>query len=93
MGFINNKDSICALSYQPIVNEIAVNVLDKEGVDIDVALIIANSVFNKLKSSNIRECVRIARLAKNDPSKVNKIIETFAKYEINDTQNGKMNLY
>jgi MoxR-like ATPase len=61
--------------------EIAVNVLDKEeGVDIDVALIIANSVFHKLKSSNIRECVRIARLVKNDPAQVNEMIETFAKY-------------
>ena len=85
MGFINNKDSICALSYQPIVNEIAVNVLDKEGVDIDVALIIADRVYNRLRSSNIRECVRIARLARNDPSQVNKIIETFAKYETNDS--------
>ena len=61
--------------------EIAVNILDKEeGVDRDVALTIADSVFNRLKSSNIRECVRIARLAKNDPAQVNEIIETFAKY-------------
>ena len=64
--------------------EIVVNILErKEGIDRDVALIIADGVFNKLKSSNIRECVRIARLAKNDPSQVNKIIETFAKYEMN----------
>jgi Holliday junction DNA helicase RuvB len=62
--------------------EIVVNVLDREeGVDRDIALIIADGVFNKLKSSNIRECVRIARLAKNDPARVNKIIDTFAKYE------------
>jgi hypothetical protein len=27
-----------------------------------------------------RECVRIARLAKNDSAQVNKIIDTFAKY-------------
>jgi DNA polymerase III delta prime subunit len=73
--------------------EIAVNILDKEGVDRNVALIIADSVFNKLKSSNIRECVRIARLAKNDSSQVDKIIETFTKYKMNDNQNGKMNLY
>ena len=33
-----------------------------------------------LKSSNIRECVRIARLAKNDSVQVNRIIDTFAKY-------------
>jgi hypothetical protein len=50
------------------------------GVDGDVALIIADGVFNKLQSSNIRECVRIARLVKNDPAQVNRIIDTFAKY-------------
>jgi MoxR-like ATPase len=61
--------------------EIVVNVLDREeGVDRDVALLIADGVFNRLKSSNIRECVRIARLAKNDYTQVNKIIDMFAKY-------------
>jgi holliday junction DNA helicase RuvB len=64
--------------------EIVLNVLDREeGVDKDVALIIADGVFNKLRSSNIRECVRIARLVKNDPSQVNRIIDTFAKYGMN----------
>ena len=43
-------------------------------------------IFNRLKSSNIRECVRIARLAKNDCAQVNRIIDTFAKYG-NDKQN------
>lgn len=66
--------------------EIAVNVLDREeGGDRDVALIIADGVFNKLQSSNIRECVRIARLVKNDPSQVNRIIDTFAKYRMINT--------
>ena len=66
--------------------EIVVNVLDREeGVDGDIALLIAETVFHELKSSNVRECIRIARLAKNDPSQVNRIIETFAKYEMNDT--------
>jgi hypothetical protein len=38
-----------------------VNILDREeGIDRDVALLIADGVFNRLKSSNIRECVRIA---------------------------------
>ena len=61
--------------------EIVVNVLDREeGVDRDVALIIADGVYNRLKSTNIRECVRIARLTKNDSAQVNKIIDTFAKY-------------
>src|ERR671923_51586 len=61
--------------------EIVVNVLDREeGVDRDIALLIANGVFNRLKSSNIRECVRIARLARNDLTQVNRIVDTFAKY-------------
>jgi holliday junction DNA helicase RuvB len=67
---------------------IVVNVLDKEeGVDRDIALLIADGVvYNRLKSSNIRECVRIARLAKNDSAQVNKIISTFAKYGTIDSQ-------
>jgi MoxR-like ATPase len=60
--------------------EIVVNVLDREGIDRDIALLIADGVFNRLKSSNIRECVRIARLARNDPTQINRILDTFAKY-------------
>ena len=61
--------------------EIVINVLDREeGVDRDIALLIADGVFNRLKSSNIRECVRIARLAGNDSAQVNQIIDTFTKY-------------
>ena len=57
------------------------NVLDREeGVDRDIALLIADGVYNMLKSTNIRECVRIARLAKNDSVQVNRIMDTFAKY-------------
>jgi Holliday junction DNA helicase RuvB len=68
--------------------EIVVNVLDREeGVDRNAALIIADGVFNRLKSSNIRECVRIARLAKNNTVQVNKIIDTFVKYERNNIGN------
>jgi MoxR-like ATPase len=66
--------------------EIVVNILDREeGVDRDVALLIADGVYNRLKSSNIRECVRIARLAKNDSAQVNRIIDTFAKYGMTET--------
>jgi MoxR-like ATPase len=61
--------------------EIVVNVLDRdEGVNRDIALLIADGVYNRLKNTNIRECVRIARLAKNDSAQVNRIIDTFAKY-------------
>jgi Cdc6-like AAA superfamily ATPase len=62
--------------------EIVMNVLDrKEGVDRDIAFLIADGVYNRLKSTNIRECVRIARLAKNDSAQINRIIDTFAKYD------------
>jgi hypothetical protein len=45
---------------------------------LNIALLIADGAV--LKTSNIRECVRIARLAKNDSAQVNKIIDTFARY-------------
>jgi Holliday junction DNA helicase RuvB len=61
--------------------QIVANVLDREeGVDKDIALLIADGVYDRLKSTNVRECVRIARLAKNDSAQVNKIIDTFSKY-------------
>jgi MoxR-like ATPase len=60
--------------------EIVVNVLDREGIDRDIALLIADGVYNRLKSSNIRECIRIARLVKNYSAQVNRIIDTFVKY-------------
>jgi MoxR-like ATPase len=66
--------------------EIAVNILDKEeGIDRDVALLIADGVYNRLKSSNIRECIRVARLARNDSTQVNRIIDTFVEYEMVST--------
>jgi serine/threonine protein phosphatase PrpC len=74
--------------------EIVVNVLDREeGVDRNAALIIADGVFNRLKSSNIRECIRIARLAKNNTVQVNKIIDTFVKYEMTTKCNDDMGYY
>jgi hypothetical protein len=60
------------------------NILDREeGVDRDTALLIADGVYNTLKRSNLRECIRIARLARNDSAQVNRIIDTFAKYGMN----------
>jgi MoxR-like ATPase len=64
--------------------EIVVNVLDREeGVDRDIALLIADGVYNRLKSSNIRECIRIARLARNNSSRVNQLVDTFVTYDDN----------
>jgi hypothetical protein len=55
----------------------------EENIETDVAKIIAESVFNNL-STNIRECVRIARLVGNDVSKVAHLIEIFTRYYNND---------
>jgi Holliday junction DNA helicase RuvB len=75
------------MHFKPYTEEefvnIAVEILDREeGLDRDVATIIAEAVFNRLKSTNIRECIRIARLTHGDidVSKLDKILETFAKY-------------
>lgn len=63
--------------------DIAVEILDREeGLDKDVATVIADAVFNRLKSTNIRECIRISRLTRGDidHSKLDKILDTFVKY-------------
>jgi MoxR-like ATPase len=61
--------------------QIVVNVLDREeGVDRDMALLIADAVYNRLKTTNIRECVRIARLAKNNAERLDQIVDIFSKY-------------
>jgi holliday junction DNA helicase RuvB len=63
--------------------DIAVEILDREeGVDRDVAAIIADGAFNRLKSTNIRDCVRIARLIRTDYdlSNLDRVIDTFVKY-------------
>jgi len=53
----------------------------EEGIEKDVATVIAEFVFNK-PSANIRECVRIARLAGNDFSKVKLITDISTKYGV-----------
>jgi MoxR-like ATPase len=77
------------IHFKPYTEEefvkIVVSVLDREeGIDRDIGLLIADGVYNRLKSSNIRECVRIARLSKNDSIQVNRIIDTFAKYGVTE---------
>jgi DNA replicative helicase MCM subunit Mcm2 (Cdc46/Mcm family) len=76
------------IHFKPYTEEefvnIAVEVLDREeAVDRDIATTIADAVFNRLHSTNIRECVRIARLTRSDNNlaTLDKIIETFAKYK------------
>ena len=44
--------------------EIVVNILDREeGIDRDIALLIADGVYNRLKSSNIRMPLRHLRVS------------------------------
>jgi Holliday junction DNA helicase RuvB len=75
------------MHFKPYTEEefvnIAVEILDREeGLDKDVATVIADAVFNRLKSTNIRECIRIARLTRGDidHSKLDRILDTFVKY-------------
>jgi Holliday junction DNA helicase RuvB len=65
--------------------EITVKLLDKEeGIERDIATLIAEAVFKKLESTNVRECLRIARLAGNDVPNVQNVIDTFGKYRTSD---------
>ena len=60
--------------------EIAVNVLNRdEGIEKDVAKFIAELVFDKL-SKNIRECIRIARLADNNIAKAQRVVDMLTTY-------------
>jgi hypothetical protein len=60
--------------------EIAINVLNRdEGIEKDVAKFIAELVFDKL-SSNIRECVRVARLADNNIAQAQRVINMLTIY-------------
>jgi hypothetical protein len=60
--------------------EIAVNVLNREErIEKDVAKFIAELVFDKL-SSNIRECIRIVRLADNSIAKAQRVVDMLTTY-------------
>ena len=60
--------------------EITVNVLNRdEGIEKNVAKCIAELVFDKL-SSNMRECIRIARLADNNIAKAQRVVNMLITY-------------
>jgi Holliday junction DNA helicase RuvB len=44
--------------------EVSVHILGREGLGPDVAAAIAQAVWTKLKSKDIRDCIKIARLAR-----------------------------
>jgi MoxR-like ATPase len=61
--------------------EITTRVLkEKEGTDPSTAALIADTVWNKMKSSNVRDCLRIGRLVKS-PDEVSQIVNVFTKYD------------
>jgi Holliday junction DNA helicase RuvB len=61
------------------VKAICVNILkNREGCSEELAAKIADSVVNKLKSKDPRDCVKVARLAKT-PEEVDKVVEILVK--------------
>jgi Holliday junction DNA helicase RuvB len=84
-----------AIHLKPYTEEefvkIAVEILERqEGIDREIAALIAEAVFNKLKSANIRECIRIARLARDNLSEIQKVIDTFLKYSDSSSNNSML---
>ncbi|MGC1932592.1 MAG: hypothetical protein WA667_26765 [Candidatus Nitrosopolaris sp.] len=59
--------------------EVASHMLVHEGVESQLASKIANAVWQKMKSKDIRDCLKIGRLAKSDED-VNWIVDTFKNY-------------
>jgi Holliday junction DNA helicase RuvB len=69
--------------------DIAVKVLNRdENTDRDTATYIARLVFDKL-SGNIRECVRIARLAGNDTIRARRVIDLIYDSEYRDNTSNR----
>nr|WP_294807930.1 ATP-binding protein [uncultured Nitrososphaera sp.] len=60
--------------------EICTHLLAREGVAPDVAAATADAVWNKLKSKDIRDCVKLSRLAKNKED-VEWIAQTMRNYK------------
>ena len=84
-----------AIHLKPYTEEefvkIAVEILERqEGIDREIAVLIDEAVFNKLKSANIRECIRIARLARDNLSEIQKVIDTFLKYSDSSSNNSML---
>jgi DNA helicase TIP49 (TBP-interacting protein) len=71
---------------------------EEECIDMDIADFISDVVWNKMKSANIRDCIRIGYMVAAASTSTNKesikkenviwIVETFLKY--NNNQNIKM---
>jgi hypothetical protein len=60
---------------------ISIQVLEKERINRDVAVIIADAVLNRHRCRNIRECIKTARLVGgNEVSRTQRVIHAFVKY-------------
>jgi Holliday junction DNA helicase RuvB len=60
--------------------EVAVHLLSREGISREIAIATAETVWSKMKSKDIRDCVKIGHLAKTKDD-VNWIAETLKNYK------------
>jgi Holliday junction DNA helicase RuvB len=60
--------------------EVAVHILSREGVSIEIATAVADAVWSRMKSKDIRDCLKIGHLAKTKDD-VNWIVETLKNYK------------
>ena len=60
--------------------EVAVHILGREGVSIEIATAVADAVWSRMKSKDIRDCLKIGHLAKTKDD-VNWIVETLKNYK------------
>jgi Holliday junction DNA helicase RuvB len=59
--------------------DISIHMLGQEGIGRDIAAEVASQVWHKMKSKDIRDCIKIAHLARTKPD-VPWIVETIQKY-------------
>jgi Holliday junction DNA helicase RuvB len=59
--------------------DISIHMLGQEGIGRDIAAEVASQVWHKMKSKDIRDCIKIAHLARSKTD-VNWIVETIQKY-------------
>lgn len=65
-------------TYQPF-SEITQQMLMLNGIRVEIAKATADAVWNKIRSRNIQDCIRIARMARSLED-VNFIVNIFLKY-------------
>jgi len=78
-------------SYQQFY-EITVRLLMQNSIDEEIAKATADAVWYKIKSGNIRDCVRIGRMAKSIED-INFIVSTYLKYDDNNNSSSSGQKY